>query len=229
MIPWKGVDEFLKWYEGIAQLKVSWAKPLIKLRASESKGGFVIRGERLYRRKPQPVTLFVCDCVPEPEGGRVNIYIGPRDLKCRRKSVIFFYSTDDGFLEPNLSVEVRQVEDLELVREVQMSSWGFYIPPPPGRVTLLALDERPVGCVYINPKNGNLDYGVHVIKERWRQRIGTRLLVESAKFLKERGLDLMSVVRVLGRWSDRRALSFYRANKPMVELTACELEAAKGL
>ncbi len=213
---------FIPWYKGITQLRVFWARPLISFEALKVDEGLVIRGRWRYRRGEQAFVLFV-NVAPEPEEGRVNLYLGTEELDCRKRGVVFFYRTDNDFLELNQEVRVELADDLRLVEMVQRRSWGFFVPPPPGRVVLLALDDGPVGSVYVNPENGNLDYGVHVIRERWRQRIGTRLLVEAAHYLRERGLPRMSVVRVLGRGSDKRALSFYRANKPLLELKACEL------
>ena len=81
---------------------------------------------------------------------------------------------------------------------------------------------KPVGSAYYNPASSNIDYGVHVSKHYWRRRIDTRLLVETARLAKSLGRRWVSVVRVVQgtrpTLSDRRAITFYRANNPQQEL-----------
>ncbi len=105
-----------------------------------------------------------------------------------------------------------------ILRRIQRSSWGFFIPPQISvQVVLVAwLDGEPVGSTYLNRATGNLDFGVHVVKEYWRQRIGTALVEAARRICLGWGKSRMSVVRVLralGSFNprDRRALCFYRA------------------
>ena len=39
----------------------------------------------------------------------------------------------------------------------------------------------------LNKYNFNIDFGVHVCREYWKKRIGTRLLLEAASLAKDMG------------------------------------------
>jgi len=84
-----------------------------------------------------------------------------------------------------------------------------------------------VGATYLNPSSFNMDYGVHVAREFWRRRIGTRLLKEALDVARSEGAELLSVVRMLrskaGTSSDRRAIAFYSANHPVLRLDVYRL------
>lgn len=145
-------------------------------------------------------------------------------------SILYFWHLDQlHLLEPNRQVDVELHEDWnssveEQLRRVQKQSWGFYISPRAGDhlVLLAKLNGEVVGSAYFNVNNANLDYGVHVVRSHWRKRIGTRLLHEAAQQARIRGFSFFSVVRILRRVggisSDKRALSFYKANNPSAKL-----------
>ncbi len=106
----------------------------------------------------------------------------------------------------------------KILRRIQRSSWGFFIPPESSvqEVLVAWLEGEPVGSVYVNRTTGNLDFGVHVVKEHWRRRIGTALVEAARRLCLAQGKFRMSVARVLralGSFNshDRRALCFYRA------------------
>ncbi len=122
--------------------------------------------------------------------------------------------------EGNPRVEIRPAapEQRPLLRRIQQSSWGFFIPPDFARQEVLIawLGGEPVGSLYLNRITGNLDFGVHVVRERWRRRVGTALLEAARGRCLAWGLPRMTVVRVLRALTrinpdDRRALDFYRA------------------
>ena len=81
--------------------------------------------------------------------------------------------------------------------------------------------EEAVGMLYLNPRNGNLDYGVHVVRNFWRRRIGTTILRAAAAIVSSIGLRYVTVVRILGRGGDAGALAFYLANRPKEEYRIC--------
>lgn len=153
-----------------------------------------------------------------------------------RWSKVFIYDVDDPFLVPNrgVLVEIYTPENVDehiasIVETVQRSSWGFYKPPPKEDYVLVAKtpDDKPVGSAYYNPISNNIDYGIHVSKPYWKRRISTRLLVETARLALRLGHRWISVVRVMRgikpTLSDRRAISFYRANNPKQELNVYRL------
>ncbi len=122
--------------------------------------------------------------------------------------------------EGNPAVVVRTAsrDQRALLRRIQQSSWGFFIPPDfdHHKVLVAWLDDEPVGSAYLNRNTGNLDFGVHVVRERWRQRIGTAILEAARQWCLSWGMPRMTVVRVwraLTRINphDRQAWCFYRA------------------
>lgn len=183
---------------------------------------------------------FSSDCLNQSLSGDVDLLLAtgtelPQGLY-DRWSKVFVYDVNNAFLEPNQEVIVEVYEPdkvnnnvFSAVEVVQRSSWGFYKPPPREDYVLIAklpIGEL-VGSACYNPKSSNIDYGVHVSRPYWRQRIGTRLLVEIAKLTKTLGHEWFSVVRVIRgirpAESDRRAIDFYRANKPREELNVYRL------
>jgi len=119
---------------------------------------------------------------------------------------------------PDVIVRPAMPDQRTLLRQIQQASWGFFIPPDFDRQEVLIawLRERPVGSAYLNRATGNLDFGVHVVRERWRQRVGTALLEAARQRCLIWGLPRMTVVRVLRALttinpSDRQAWCFYRA------------------
>jgi len=122
--------------------------------------------------------------------------------------------------EGNPGVVVRSAtpDQRPLLRRIQQSSWGFFIPPDFDRQEVLIAwqGDEPVGSTYLNRTTGNLDFGVHVVRERWRQRVGTALLEAARQRCLSWGLRRMTVVRVLRALTrinpnDRQAWCFYRA------------------
>jgi GNAT superfamily N-acetyltransferase len=85
------------------------------------------------------------------------------------------------------------------------------------------LDEEPAGMAYLNKHNFNIDYGIHVKRDFWRKRIGTKILKEALRTSGELGAKHISVVCVCVLRSlrnssrDRRALSFYKAYNPSLK------------
>jgi len=121
-------------------------------------------------------------------------------------------------------------EELEReIKKIQESSWGFYKPPKPGLdVVLLAkLRGKAVGLAYLNKHIWNIDYGIHVVRQHWRKRIGTTLLHAVSRYVASHRGDYFTVVRWFrssqGTSADRRALLFYMANKPSVRLVVHRL------
>ncbi len=137
-------------------------------------------------------------------------------------SCVWIWDIPSETPEPNQEVSINVLESWDddyPFKEVQKRSWGFYIPPRHGdHIILLAtLGKRPVGVAYLNRKNFNLDFGVHVIKDLWRRRIGTRLIREALMLAEQLGARYLTVVRWLrkpGSASDRRAVAFYEACNP---------------
>ncbi len=119
---------------------------------------------------------------------------------------------------PAVRVRTASPHQRALLRRIQRASWGFFIPPDFHRheVLIAWLDEQPVGSAYLNRNTGNLDFGVHVVRAHWRQRIGTALLEAARQRCLSWGMPHMTVVRVLRALTrinphDRRAWCFYKA------------------
>lgn len=120
--------------------------------------------------------------------------------------------------EPNKEIDIKVAtrELLPLLKEIQIGSWGFFIPPNFNRqkVFVAFLNGIPVGSMYLNPSSGNIDFGIHVKREYQRRHIGTTLLNYAKEFFKKKGRKYMWVTRVLRALykmneSDRIAISFY--------------------
>ncbi len=103
------------------------------------------------------------------------------------------------------------------------------MPPPQGDYVLLVRTPEgdAVGSAYYNLASSNVDYGIHVSRRHWGRRIGTRLLVEAAGLASRLGRRRLCVARVIRgarpTTGDVRALAFYRANKPKLELNVYRL------
>lgn len=121
--------------------------------------------------------------------------------------------------KPNPLVSIKKAgpEELETLRDIQMKSWGFFIPPDFDAHLLFVAYRggKPVGSAYLNKKTGNIDFGIHVVQDYWRMRVGTTLLCALADHSRMLGLEL-TVVRAIEltkvKESDQVALRFYFAN-----------------
>ncbi len=172
------------------------------------------------RSRPRKGIIAFCE---KPLKGVISI---AKSCSGERTSKLFIWDLENAeFLEGNPEVVI---ELSDPVPEIMRSSWGYYFPPPEGDYVLVArLGEEPVGMTYLNPRNGNLDYGVHVLRPLWRRRIGTSVLRGAAAIAASIGLRYLTVVRILGRGGDRRALAFYRANRPHLEYSICLIREGK--
>ena len=117
---------------------------------------------------------------------------------------------------PDVEIRFASLEMKRVLRRIQQSSWGFFIPPDFERqdVLLAFLDGQPVGSAYLNRSTHHIDFGVHVRREFQRRRVGTAILREALRLCRERGAQRMFVTRVLRaitkiNESDRIALRFY--------------------
>jgi predicted N-acetyltransferase YhbS len=126
--------------------------------------------------------------------------------------------TDLSHLAVNRSVILSPLKSGQknLVQDIFLSSWGFAIPTDleAERPIIAWMQDRPVGMALPNKASGNLDFGVHVIPQFRRRHIGTALVVESLRWLKDSGFEDMYVVRGVGleelRPEDQVAIRFYR-------------------
>jgi len=143
-------------------------------------------------------------------------------LRPYARSVLLVWDTASSLAKsPNEKVRIEPWDltmGTGILRRIQRSSWGFFIPPESSvqEVLVAWLAGEPVGSVYVNRITGNLDFGVHVVREHWRRRIGTALVEAARRLCLAQGKSRMSVVRVLralGSFNphDRRALCFYQA------------------
>ena len=117
---------------------------------------------------------------------------------------------------PDVSVRLASPEMRKALRRIQESSWGFFIPPDFEKQDVLVafLGAQPVGSAYLNRLTHHLDFGVHVMREFQRKRVGTAILREALRLCRERGARRMFVTRVLRAITrinedDRVALRFY--------------------
>ncbi len=236
------LQEFFDWYRETAKLKIFWARPFREIQVlSSDEEKCLIFVRWIVRGSERTAVLCISQDFREAMGllrevrSDYRVMILPEDRApplppgVRSGSILYFWDPAGRILEPNEEIEVRFLDswsgtELRIFQQVQKRSWGFFIPPRIGDhvVVLALLDEIPVGLAYLNRRNFNLDYGVHVVRELWRRRIGTKILRESMNLVKKLGGRFMSVIRVLRSLrmtsSDRRAISFYRANRPMVKL-----------
>ncbi len=226
MIPPLTPEEFMEWLKEAGKTKTFWTKPIIDIYLEEMgdrlsfRVVWVSRGGREARIIISPGQVGI-----DAESGPTTILILPSDAPPPRhdqRSCIYIWRIPARTLEPNEEVKVDRIsswESDEIFREVQRRSWGFYVPPRMGDhlVLLASLSGRPVGLTYLNVRNFNLDYGIHVVRDHWRRRIGTRLLAEAMGLAGEMGAKYLTVFRWLRRRldsRDERAMSFYEANRP---------------
>ncbi len=254
-----GLEHFQAWYAAAGLLKIFWAKPLARIQAA-LQGPEVCRLEIVWtvRRKPRPARLWLVQdpavlTPPAPEDPP-TLALFPEDAHNRlavavqARSMVYLWPARAPAPPGNSRVRVRVLDtwneaDLAALRQVQRASWGFWIPPVAGthRVLLAVLESEPVGLAYWNPKNGNLDFGIHVARPFWRQRIGTRLFSEALGLTRKAGLPYLTVVRVFrslrqapgtpplwGTAADRRALAFYRFLGPKVRRLVVRLRPPQG-
>ncbi len=134
-------------------------------------------------------------------------------------SVLISWDTSQDILKkgnPDVNIRVADEKNMDDLRVIQKSSWGFFIPPNFRRehVLIAYYGGKPVGSAYLNKYTGNIDFGVHVVKEYQRMRIGAAILEEVLKYFRSRGFKRMFVVRKLRaitkiNESDKVALKFY--------------------
>ena len=117
---------------------------------------------------------------------------------------------------PDVEVRFASPEMKRALRQIQESSWHFFIPPDFERQDVLVafLGGQLVGSAYLNRATHHIDFGVHVVREFQRRRVGAAILREALRFYRERGAKWMLVTRVLRaitkiNESDRIALRFY--------------------
>lgn len=135
------------------------------------------------------------------------------------RSVLIAWNTEKGIpKDGNPEVKCRLVSKREIsaLRQIQKSSWGFFIPPDfkSEDVLIAFFKDQPVGSAYLNRFTGNTDFGVHVMQEFQRRRVGTAILKEALRLYREQGAKRMFVTRVLRAITkinedDRVALKFY--------------------
>ena len=215
---------FKQWFTELCKLRLFWAKPYLKLEELEVGGSWwLVRAEWAKAKRARGALMAAAksssalnECLEalrgHLDGGYEALLIAPeclelelRRLKVDALSMAYFWDLDSlTLLEPSYEVEVEALEAwgprmLEEVASVHRRSWGFTVEPRPGdHVVLLArLHGDPVGAAFLNLRSGNIDYGVHVVREHWRRRVGTRLLHEACRQAAEVGLSRLSVVRWL--------------------------------
>ena len=217
-----GRKEFVKWLRRSSHLRTFWIKPIIGYRWL---GPYVLSVDWKSRRSRGAIYIFSAR-LEIIRKDRYDTIIIRQNYPCfdyDAESILAYWEIPaSGLLEPNWDAEIRILksdEAGEYSEYVQRKSWGFYIPPSDFHLVFIAfLDDKPVGSAYLNPNSHNIDFGVHVVKEFWRRRIGTRILWEILKYANKKGWRYVTVVRVYrktgGTSSDKRATSFYISNKP---------------
>jgi len=250
LLGFESFKEFAEWYRELGKLRIFWAKSVASISLVGLDDEAAIVGVKwLVRRRVVDASLVVCRS-PAPRdlpallsrvGGSAVILVVPRGTLIDTslvdaKSVLYFWGSSAEVLEPNREVEVKvyrewSSEDLAAFERVHRQSWGFFVPPRPADHLVIAgfLGGEPVAEAYLNARNFNVDYGVHVAKPYWRRRIGTRILAEILSLARGLGAKRVSVVRVFrsarGTTSDLRAASFYEANRPSLSLEVYRLKA----
>jgi len=240
---------FKKWYKELGKLKIFWAKPLAELKlVSEDDKNCVMEISWLVRRKVQRAAMLltinpseVFEKFRSKYKNSVKLVVIPEDFSSilfrliDARSILYFWNVNSKLLEGNNEVKTVKLfewneDDLNIFKRIHKSSWGFFIPPRENdHIVILAyLNSIPVGMAYLNKNNFNIDYGIHVVKYFWRNRIGTRILIEALELAKKLNASYMSVVRVLRSTrifsADRRALEFYKANNPFLRLNICRIK-----
>ncbi len=134
------------------------------------------------------------------------------------RSVIIGWETNKNIpkeINPKVKVRKASPKQKSILKSIQKGSWGFFIPPNFEKedVFIAYLKNKPVGSMYLNKYTGNIDFGIHVIKNFQRRRIGATLLTKAKNYFKAKGFKKMFVVRVLRLTkinnADYAALNFY--------------------
>jgi len=196
-------NQFIGWYRELGKLEIFWAKQLnsVKL-VSADEEKCLMEIEWAIRKHTERAIMTVAKdsnkasemlrkssnrymdatkLVMIPETDALNL---PYEINAR--SILYFWSQTSNTLEPNneariITLSTWSDDDVEIFRRIHKRSWGFFIPPrrEDHIVVLAYLNDAPVGMAYFNKNNFNIDYGVHVIRNLWRNRIGTRILRET--------------------------------------------------
>ena len=226
--------EFINWYSELGKLKIFWAKPVKGAEWINDKEKRLLRIVWRIRNKEQAgVILFLKEWDKKSFNTFLNEFRGNvrivwtldniPDEYVHAKSYVWFWKVENMPLRiGNRYVYIKLYptwtdNDLEAFRTVHKESWGFFIPPREGEHMVITanFDEKPVGMAYVNLRNFNIDYGVHVIKSEWRKGIGTRILAECFKMAEENDKEILTCVRVLrsikGTSADKRAVRFYES------------------
>lgn len=246
-------EEFVKWYTELGKLKIFWAKPVENVSLLSKEDGLHLIGIKwIVRSRIEEAVLAIAemaDKVPnaidslKAYGSSTEILMVPEETPINlrlmdARSALYFWDVNARTQEPNKDVAVKTLtewseNDVEAFRRIHRESWGFFIPPRRGdHVVLIALlNDSPVGIAYLNNRNFNIDYGIHVVKSYWRRRMGTALLVKLLELAKFMGASYISVVRVFrsvkGASADMRAAKFYKANNPFTKLSIYRLNSGK--
>jgi len=235
-------DQFVDWYRELGKLKIFWAKQLNSVKLVSADGDkCLIEIEWVIRRRVERAIMIIAKdsnvaleilrktsnrymdttkLVMIPEVDMLN---PPYEVNAR--SILYFWSQSSVTLEPNSEARIITLstwsdDDVETFKQIHKKSWGFFVPPrrEDHIVVSAYLNGEPVGMAYLNKNNFNIDYGIHVVRSLWRNRIGTRILRETLDLGRKLGAKYISVVRVLRSLkissSDKRAISFYRSNNP---------------
>ena len=230
-------QKFFNWLRVAGHLKVFWLKPVEKIEIIESHRIFRVYWQS--RRSKGGIFAFVFT-----KDFRINeLFTSSSDdfdkILIIREDLIdlldfhlvdaegILYIWDIGkidLIEPNKNVDIEVLESwnediVQCLENVQKKSWGFFKPPSNHHVVFIAkINGEAIGSAYLNKLNFNIDYGIHVIKDFWRRRIGTRILHEIVNYVKSARGKYLTVVRVFrkvkGTKQDKIATSFYRANNP---------------
>jgi len=243
-------NQFVDWYRELGKLKIFWAKQLnsVKLVSADGEKCLIEIGWAIRRHVERAIMIIAKDSNVDLEMLRKtsNRYMDTTKLvmipevdtltpyEINARSILYFWSQASDTLEPNSEARIITLstwsdDDVETFKQVHKKSWGFFIPPrKEDHIVVLAyLNDAPVGMAYLNKNNFNIDYGIHVIRSHWRNRIGTRILRETLDLGKKLGAKHISVVRVLRSLkissSDKRAILFYRSNNPFLRLNVYRL------
>ncbi len=232
----------------LGTLRIFWAKPVREISVKSTNPLILRVAWSNYRRSSEACfeivsgrsNAFKVDTCPNGDLIAITSSALPLNMY-DRWSIAYFYTAESRLLKGNSDVTVGSYESdstdeniMQSVEYVQRRSWNFYIPPPIGDIVFLAkLGGTLVGSAYYNPLSSNVDYGVHVVKQYWRRRIGTRLLSEVLNHAFRQGKRWVSVVRVIrGKKpvaSDRRAIGFYEANDPSLKVNIYRLRIFQPL
>jgi len=244
------IENFISWYIELGKLMIFWAKRVKDIwLVDENDGVFTIGVDWLIRRRIRKAVIAIAEEVDKVEEALTilheyedltRILIIPEDYPLGldavdARGILYFWDVNSRILKPNTDVRIEILESwnngcIKVFEGIHRKSWGFFIPPrPDDHVVLLGyLNDKPVALAYLNVNNFNIDYGIHVVRQYWRRRIGTRLLSEALRMAREKGSKYLSVVRVFrslkGTAGDRRAVGFYRANNPSVKMAVYRLE-----